>query len=256
MNRLESYKLIWSVAKNLHRSQAKTLVVMVICLVDSGKMRSFDIAHAMADRFAVLFKSAIQRFYRFIHNRKLDDIKVWSEMADHVLMSVGRKLVVSIDWTEWHDHLRVLVASACVGRRAIPIFAQTFSKTDIPRSQNTREDTFVKMLGMLSPMVRAAILIFDRGFRRASLIKLLNEHGYSYVIRLISKVKVTGKRYAGLLRDYPLSPGQMVDLGVCRYRSDGIVTVRIIGVWAHGQKEPWWLATSMEKKRQKGGGTV
>lgn len=250
MKQYESYRLIWSVAKNIHRSQAKTLVVMVIGLVDTGKMRSFDIAHALADRFSVKFKSAIQRFYRFVKNRKLDDLKVWSEIADHVLRSAGKKLVISVDWTEWHEKLRVLTASACVGRRAIPILAQTFSKTDIPRSQNSRENAFIVVLGMLSPLVKAAVLVFDRGFRRASLIKLLNQHGFTFIIRLASKVKVAGDGYVGLLRNYPLRPGMLVDLGVCRFRSDGVVNVRIVGVWTKGQAEPWWLATSLEKKRQ------
>jgi hypothetical protein len=71
MKQLESYRLIWSVAKNIHRSQAKMLVAMVIGLVDAGKMKSFDIAHALADRFSVKFKSAILRFYRFVKNRSL-----------------------------------------------------------------------------------------------------------------------------------------------------------------------------------------
>jgi hypothetical protein len=250
MKQYESYRLIWSVAKNIHKSQAKTLVAIVISLVDAGKMRTFDIAHALADRTSVLFGSAVQRFYRFIHNRKLDDIKVWSEIATHVLRTVGKKLVVSIDWTEWHEEFRVLTASASVGRRAVPIYAQTFSKTDIPRSQNSRENAFVTMLGLLSPLIKTAVLVFDRGFRRASLIKLLNERGFKYVIRLAAKVKVAGDNYAGLLSFHPLKPGQMVDLGVCRFRSDGVVSVRIIGVWAWGQAEPWWVATSLEKKRQ------
>lgn len=253
MKQPESYKLIWSVAKNLHRSQAKVLLAMVICLMDARKMRSFDIAHALTERFAVKFKSGIQRFYRFIHNRKMDDLKVWAGIAGHVLASIRGKLVISIDWTEWHEELRVLSASVCMGNRAIPILAQTFSKTDIPRSQNSRENAFVTVLRLLSPLVKDAVLIFDRGFRRASLIKLLQQSELQFIIRLISKVKVSGKTYAGLLRDYPLTPGGIVDLGVCRYRGDGAVSVRIIGVWAFGQKEPWWVATSLEKKRQTSG---
>ena len=48
------------------------------------------------------------------------------------------------------------------------------------------------------------------------------------------------------LKDILLTPGQIVDLGPVRLRSDGAITVRIVGYWARGAKQPWWLATSHE----------
>lgn len=35
----------------------------------------------------------------------------------------------------------------------------------------------------------------------------------------------------------------MVDLGEVWVREDRAVKVRVVGVWAPGQEEPWWLAT-------------
>lgn len=96
------------------------------------------------------------------------------------------------------------------------------------------------------------MLLFDRGFRRASLIRHLQvlEHE-RFIIRLMAKVRVQSSRWAGLLRNYPLRPGRMVDLGPCRLRADGAVTTRIIGVWQRGEDEPWWLATGLtESARQ------
>ena len=37
----------------------------------------------------------------------------------------------------------------------------------------------------------------------------------------------------------------MVDLGAVELREDRAVKVRVIGIWAHGQREPWWIATSL-----------
>jgi hypothetical protein len=97
-----------------------------------------------------------------------------------------------------------------------------------------------------------AILLFDRGFRRASLIKFLLDQGHKkFLIRLMAKVKVEGKRYTGLLSQYPLRPGRSVDLGWCRLRCDGVVTVRVIGIWKKDEDEPWWLATVMDDKLSK-----
>jgi len=103
----------------------------------------------------------------------------------------------------------------------------------------------------MSPLVKKAVLLFDRGFRRASLIKLLLQLEHRFIIRLMAKVKVAGASYTGLLSAYPLKPGHTVDLGVCRLRSDGVVLVRVIGVWRRGEDEPWWLATSLDKTPRK-----
>jgi len=127
MSHPEYYRFLWATAKNLHRSQAKSLIAVVICLVTCGRMRSFDIAQAIKARFGGKLKSALQRFYRLVRNTKLDDLKVWSPIAHHVLCAAGRVMTISVDWTEWHDELRVLTAAVSIGRRAIPIYAQTFS---------------------------------------------------------------------------------------------------------------------------------
>jgi hypothetical protein len=245
MARPESYRFLWTTAKNLHRAQAKSLVAVVLGLVTCGRMRSFDIAQSIKTLFGKTLAAALQRFYRFIRNPKLDDLKVWSPIAHHVLCAAGRIMTISVDWTEWHKDKRVLTAAVGIGRRAIPIFAQTFDKTDIPRSQNSRENSFIKVLGLLSPLVKEAVLLFDRGFRRASLIKLLLQLEHRFVIRLMAKVKVAGASYTGLLLAHPLKPGQTVDLGICRLTSEGQVMVRVVGVWRRGEEEPWWLATSL-----------
>jgi hypothetical protein len=147
----QAYRFFWSLANHLHRSQAKTLIAISSCLTLAGRLRSFDIAQTLARRTGVQNKSALQRFYRFIHNRRLDDLKVWVKLAASLLPAAGPLPTISIDWTEWRFDLHVLTAAVSIDRRAIPIFAQTFPKHDIPRSQNTRENTFVRLLTSLFP---------------------------------------------------------------------------------------------------------
>lgn len=252
MSCLAAYRFLNASARNLHGSQRKSLVRVVVCLVEVGRMRSIDIAHALADRCKIRFKSAMQGYYRLVNNRKLNDLTVWGELAHQLICASGRRLaVIAVDWTEWHAEHRVLLAAVCIGRRAMPIFAQAFSKTLIPRSQNSRENAFVKVLGELSPLVKAAVLVFDRGFRRASLITLLIKHEFSFVIRLAAKVKVSCPGYIGLLTTYPIKPGDVVDLGVSLLTIKGTASVRVVGVWAVGQAEPWWMATSLDASPRK-----
>ena len=122
------YRLLWEIAKPLHRTEGKTLAAMTVELVACGKMRSSDIGQRLASVFGVLCKSGLQRFYRFVHNPRFDDLAVWSGLAHHMLATGGKRPINAVDWTEWHSDLRVLAATACVGRRAVPNFAQALTR--------------------------------------------------------------------------------------------------------------------------------
>ncbi len=239
------YRLLWELAKGLHKTQAKTLTALCGGLVGCGQLRSFAVAGAVARATGVRFKSALKRFYRWVHNPALDELACWSALAGRVLPQAGRRPLVAVDWTEWHSGLRVLSAAVCVGSRAVPVLAQAFSKTEIPRSQNTRENTLVHMLVRLSVHLRRAVLIFDRGFRRISLIRELGWLSQPFIIRMAAKVQVASEQYTGLLSAHPLRPGQRADLGVCALGQAKPVRVRVIGVWAPSQEQPWWLATTL-----------
>lgn len=250
--RPSAYAALWQIANTLRRSQAKALVAIVSAIVMAGSMRSFAVAQKLAGGGGIYFKSALQRLYRLFANTRLDDLAVWAGLARILVPVAGRMPVVSLDWTEWGDEHRVLALTLSVGRRALPIFAQAFSKTDMPRSQNVRENTFVQILEHLAPALRGAILLADRGFRRASFVRLLQDLHQRFVVRLAAKIHVSSRAYKGLLCDHPLRPGQQVDLGVCTLEPEsekrrGPLRVRIVGVWQRGQTEPWWLATSERK---------
>ena len=245
------YRLLWQLAKGLHKTQAKTLIALARGLIGCGQMRSFAVAGAVAQATGVRFKSALQRYYRWVHNAQLDDLACWSALAHRLLAQAGRRPLVAVDWTEWHSGLRVLSAAVCVGSRAVPVLVQAFSKTDIPRSQNTRENTFVQLLVRLSVHMQRAVLIFDRGFRRVSMIRELGWLSQPFIIRLAAKVQVVSEGYTGLLSAHPLHPGQRVDLGWCALSQSKPVRVRVIGVWAAGQDEPWWLATTLRNSARR-----
>lgn len=242
------YRLLREFAKGLRKTHAKTLLVVARALIGCGQMRSFALAGQLARGSGIRFKSALQRFYRWVHNDRFDDLACWSALAARLAEAGGRRLLVAVDWTEWSHDMRILNAGLCVDSRAIPVLVQAFSRTDIPRSQNTRENTFLRLLVRLCERMAQAVLIFDRGFRRVSFIKELEWLKQPFIVRLAVKVQVASQAYQGLLSDHPLRPGQVVDLGSCALRQAKPVSVRVIGVWAKGQDEPWWLATSLAGK--------
>jgi hypothetical protein len=87
----------------------------------------------------------------------------------------------------------------------------------------------------------------DRGFRRVSFLKLLQQQKeHSFVVRIGDQITVETKKWKRLLHRCRLQPGHAVDLGIVQLRQDSAVSVRVLGIWAKGQREPWWLATNRQ----------
>jgi len=148
----QSGRWIAEVSSFLHQTQRKTLIAMALAVCVTGKLRSLSVAQTLAERTRVKCRSALQRFYRFVNESKIDGVALWAELAHRLLVAAGGVPVISIDWTEWRFGLRVLSAAVSVGRRAVPVFVQSFGLSP-PRSQNSRENTFIKLLLSFSPGV-------------------------------------------------------------------------------------------------------
>jgi hypothetical protein len=223
----------------------RTLGLVVVAVIVTGQARSFAVATTVSRWLGTRLDSAVNRFYRLLRNHRIDDVQLAIQWARQLKHRADQSLLIAVDWTEWHHGLRLLVAAAVSGRRAIPLFTQGFEKLVRRRSQNTRENNFLRMLAFILRSAEAnAILLFDRGFRRASLVHLLIQLRVGFVVRLMDDVIVEvtpGHKVA--LRDVLLTRGQIMDLGFVPLRSDGHTTVRIVGYWAPNAASPWWLAT-------------
>jgi len=62
------------------------------------------------------------------------------------------------------------------------------------------------------------------------------------LVHLAENVNVQSRQGARTLRKWGLQAGRAVDLGWVDLRQDAAVQVRVVGVWAKGHREPWWLA--------------
>jgi hypothetical protein len=134
----------------------------------------------------------------------------------------------------------MLVAAVVGGCRAIPVQAAVFSRIHIPRSQNRRETTFLRLLvHTLRTVEQTAVVVCDRGFRRVRWLEHLLELRQAFVVRLVPDVMVTtGSGGGRLLRAWHLQLGQAQDLRAVHLRQDRAVQVCVVGVWAPGHREP------------------
>lgn len=248
MRPFQRYPVLASLLKPFRCSQQLSMGLALAALIESCAARSMEIATLLAQWLSIRFDSALQRFYRVLHNSRINNDLLTRQLLSILSQKLGKKLLIAIDWTEWHDHLRMLVASVVSDRRAIPIHCAAFHNSQMPRSQNTRENTFLRVLAMVLREARlSATLLCDRGFRRASWLKLLIEHRFDFVVRLKADVHVLPpKAHSSRRLDrLGLTAGSLLDLGWVELRKDGAVRVRVIGVWQAGAREPWWLATNL-----------
>jgi hypothetical protein len=243
----QQYPVLAELLKPFRLSQVKTLVAVLSALLEVGAMRSLAIAQCLSAHLGVQVDSALTRFYRLVANERIEN-ELLSEVLLAALAQKPGDVLIALDWTEWVREKRVLVAAVIVGTRAIPVAAATHRKATFLRSQNAFENDFLlRLKAILSRLGIRVVILADRGFRRAKLIRVLStELQLGFVIRLIDDVAVLTNGRWSRLRDFHLQPGQACELGVVdlgRDRSNR-VPVRVVGIRALGQKQTWWLATS------------
>lgn len=243
----QKFKAVETVLRPLRKSQRKTVLLAVQAISWMGQAASIPIAFFLSQATGSRTTSALTRFYRLLHNPRLDDLKITKQFLTLLSQSTS-PLLIALDWTEWHPPLRMLLASVIVGTRAVPVQTAAFLKTHIQRSQNTWENNFLRVLCLILGEIKvSACFLADRGFRRVSFLKLLQEQeGHSFLVRIMDQITVETKQGRRLLSQCGLQPGHALDLGTVLLRSDGAITIRVVGIWAKGQREPWWLATNRD----------
>ena len=246
MNPLQRYPVLAFLLRPFRRSQQKTCAALVAALCQAAQASSFAIAGQLSCLTDVQFGSALTRLYRFLRNDRFDNWLLTEQML-RLLGGRQKPLLLALDWTAWQDRFSVLTAAACTGTRSIPAAVSACVKSRLARSQNLFEETFLRLcVDRLRAAGASAIWLCDRGFHRVAWLGRLTEFEQQFVVRLTRDVTVHLPEGACLLKDLALEEGERRDYGFVWVRSDRWVRVRLIGVWAAGAKEVWWLATNLE----------
>jgi hypothetical protein len=251
MNPLRRYPVLASLLRPFRLSQQKTCAAVVAALCQAAQASSFAVAGQLACLTDVQFGSALTRLYRFLRNDRFDN---WL-LTEQLLRLLGARpgpLLLALDWTCWYDRFSLLTASVCTGTRSVPVAASACAARNLARSQNLWEETFLRLLvDRLRAASVSAVWLCDRGFHRVGWLQRLVEMEQHFVVRLKRDVTVRLPGGACLLKSLAIGEGERRDFGFVELRSDGAVRVRLIGVWAEGAKEVWWLATDLTNRVSK-----
>ena len=124
----------------------------------------------------------------------------------------GQTPIIMIEWSDLGRQRNGLFAAVCFRKRRLPLLSWATTHDELNPSQNRLEAAFIARLLRNLPDAIRPLLLADRGFGRASLLRWLLEmprhtgRPVDYVVRLKGNVHIqTADGYQGLLRNYPLA---------------------------------------------------
>lgn len=252
--------MAWVVSVCLHTlrlSQAKTLSVLVAAALSATRLSLAGIGREMAAWEDTAAKHAIKRAGRFIANKRIEPVEVMPAVFNrlwrrklkwHGKRPDRRPLLVSLDWTKVRS-FHVLMAAVVVEGRALPFCWESYRDKVQGKSQNALEYGMLTRIKAALPEGVRVVVLADRGFGRAMLIKECQKLGLDYLVRIDADVIVRSVRWKGNLKSYPLQRGACRFWDEVEYRSDGVVKTNLVLRWKKGlppkKDEPWFLATSL-----------
>jgi hypothetical protein len=223
----------WRDARHL-----STLCWMVAGLLTSGWIALDEWAPGVAGR-ALYAQSTVRRFRRWLSNPRIDALRLYAGLLRRALGEFpDGRLCVALDTTVlWNTFCVVQVALVWRGR-TVPVAWKVLRH---PSASVAFKD-YRGVLGFAARLLkgREVVLLADRGFIHAELLRWAKAAGWHYRIRCKRDVGLyqrDGRRLA--LR---LSAGELrfyagIFLGAAR------VPVELAVGWEKGAKEPWILVT-------------
>jgi len=176
-----------------HGHQVKAFVAFVSALLEAKSCSQARIAETFENK-----KAALKRLSRFLHNPRLRTKDLAEGVATEFVAHISRLTFVrvAIDWTT-ENGIHTLVASAIVGRRAVPIYWRSYDEGTFKGHRSRIERAFVERLFkvILRDVPRYKLIVTaDRGFSDVLLFDLLDDLKIAFVIRTKENVKVFFQR--------------------------------------------------------------
>ena len=249
-------RFIKPIFSHLGVHQLRNLILVVYGIIHCRSLECAEIARHVFTKTS--HHHTKKRIHKFLDNERVDWellMRCWCKFVVVILLyGLRTYLPVIVDIT-WVNGEKYLVAAIPFLFRSIPIAFRRFTDEEIRSgtSQNLIENAFFEWLRDTLERYRV-VIIADRGFRRASLIKLLRELGLDYVIRVAGNVwastsKNARDKYCGIIGEIRLRAGERRYMrNVLYHKTLQVPTHLVLGRLEaeKGKKiEPWYIATSL-----------
>src|SRR5205085_10963385 len=148
---------------NAHGHQRHAICDFVLALLSAKSCCQAALARGFDN-----FEAASRRLTRFLHNPRLDGAELAGQTARALVaqLPLAGTIRLSIDWTI-EDTQHLLVASLCIGSRALPLYWQAYEQAALKDRRSGYERDFVRVLigDVLATVARSRLLVTaDRAF--------------------------------------------------------------------------------------------
>jgi len=234
----------------LTRQRNLAAVVLGLLQVQDAHLTVSEIARAVPTKSKHWHK--FKRVRRFLSNVKWSPTGCCEALLCFLLLRFrpGQYLPLIIDQSTIAGQWEVLWASVPFRGRALPVYFKLFQHADLRQdpegSQNKLENQFVREVVALVPAGLCPLLLFDRGYARVSLLRLLDSLPVKYVIRARKNVWVRYRhQYEGPLAHIPLRRGELLWWPQTIYQQEERYRLNLAMTWNGLAPEPWYLLTNL-----------
>jgi hypothetical protein len=235
--------------EELHAKRVLSLALATLGVIHAASLSVYAIGQALAMARGTQGKHGIKQVDRLLSNT---GIPVWQLFCLWVPYVLGQRTeaLIALDWTDFDaDDQTTLVASLITQHgRSTPLVWLSVHKSSLKGLRNEVEDALVLRLREVIPAAVKVTLLADRGFADQKLYALLEQVGFDYVVRFRQCITVTsaeGERRTAA--EWVPKAGHLRKLPQALVTTDRARAGAVVCVKKKGMKEPWCLATSLQK---------
>ena len=198
-------------------------------------------------------RSTVQRFSRFLKNRRVQARRWYRPVAENLLRGAAAQGPVRliIDSTKVGTHYQLLLVGLAYRKRALPV-AWTWVKGPRGHSSAYKQRALLSYVRKLLPTGAHVLLVGDSEFGAVAVLRQLEQWGWRYVLRQKGNVKVLVSPSAKWqdFRDLIQAEGQSFWYPQAVLTAQHLHHTRLLARWQTGEDEPWLLATNLPTERE------
>jgi hypothetical protein len=224
-------------------------------ITSSGSSSTGLIANALSSKFKVSFHNTRMFMYRFLQDSvfQIDDMfwrahtnMIFDFLTEQNNLKYNDNITINVDYTTINNDFLILAASINVGEEKDIILY--FSMRNYPKRKNQMdqkkmESSFFKGLKHILSKKYTYTIVADRGFGNLRTINMLEELGFTYVLRINEDLRIlTHNEISINLKEYD-GKNARVNGHVIKWDKDINFEIKT------KNNSTWYIATNLEKQR-------
>lgn len=227
------------------RRHLKTAVNMIVGLILSSSISLTGWIPYTISR-ALQAQSVQRRFARWLDNDRLDVHFLYAPLIQEALTAWGEAtLYLALDTTMLWDQYCMIRLSVVYRGRAVPLAWQVVEHRSAQVAFRVYRDLLQRAAKLLPSCTRKVVLLADRGFADVALMRLCQQLGWRYRLRIKSNFLVHRSGHRSVLVDQllPKRKGQAVLLHAVSLTGECYGPVHLALARPLDEEEPWLIVS-------------